>query len=60
MAKGNKPDYNIRAKVGEIWQSVGVAWHAKDGAISVRLNLLPIGEWDGSLLMLPPKEENGG
>lgn len=58
MAKGQRPDFNVRAKVGEMWHQVGVAWHAKDGAISMRLNLLPAGgEWDGSLLLLPPKEE---
>lgn len=59
MAKGNKPDFNLRAKVGEIWQNIGVAWHAKDGIISVRLNLLPVGEWDGSAILIPPKEGNG-
>ena len=60
MPKGSKPDFNLRAKVGEIWQSIGVGWHAKDGAISIRLNLLPIGEWDGSILALPPREEDQG
>ncbi len=56
--KGNKPDYNARAKIGEYWQTVGAAWHVKDGGISLRLNVVPVGnEWDGSLLLLKPLEE---
>ena len=58
MAKGNLPDYNVRVKVGEYWSSVGAAWTVKDGGISIRLNTIPVGkEWDGSLLLLPPKED---
>jgi hypothetical protein len=58
MAKGNKPDFNVRAKQGEYWSTVGAAWKVKDDGISIRLNAIPVGnEWDGSLLLLPPKEE---
>lgn len=56
--KGNKPDYNARAKIGEYWQTVGAAWNVKDGGISLRLNVIPVGQdWDGSLLLLKPLEE---
>lgn len=58
MAQGNKPDFNVRAKAGDYWSTVGAAWNVKDGGISIRLNNIPVGkEWDGSLLLLPPKEE---
>lgn len=60
MAKGERPDFNVRAKIGERWTTIGAAWHARDGAISMRLNTVPVGnEWDGSLLLLPPKEDDG-
>jgi hypothetical protein len=57
MSKGKAPDYNVRAKVNEYWFTIGAAWAVKDGGISIRLNSVPVGEWDGSLLMLPPKED---
>lgn len=58
MAKGSKPDFNVRAKVGEYWTTIGAAWNVKDGGISIRLNTIPVGnEWDGSILLLPPKED---
>jgi hypothetical protein len=52
------PDYNARAKIGEYWSTIGAAWNVKDGGISLRLNTIPVGgEWDGSVLLLPPKED---
>lgn len=61
MAKGEAPAFNVRAKAGDYWYTVGAAWNVKDGGISIRLNTLPVGrDWDGSLLLLPPKEEEGG
>jgi hypothetical protein len=58
VAKGEQPAFNVRAQVGGYWYNCGAAWHVKDGGISIRLNVLPVGEWDGSFLMLPPKEVN--
>lgn len=58
--KGDAPAFNVRAKVGEYWQTVGAAWHVKDGGISIRLNAIPVGDWDGSLLMLPPLPSKEG
>lgn len=58
MSDKKRPDFNVRAKVGEYWSTVGAAWNVKDGGISIRLNHLPVGkDWDGSLLLLPPKDE---
>ena len=35
----------------------GAVRNVKDGGISLRLNTIPVGgEWDGSVLLLPPKE----
>ena len=55
--KGKKPDFNIRAKVGDYWMTVGAAWNLDDGNISVRMNAVPVGDWDGSFLMMPPLED---
>jgi hypothetical protein len=56
-SKKRKPDFNLRAKVQGYWMNLGAAWKLDDGNISVRLNLIPVGEFDGSILMLPPLEE---
>jgi len=51
-----KPDYKARVKVGEFWHDAGAAWN-NDKGIGVKLTMLPVGEWDGSLLLLPPKDD---
>lgn len=60
--KGNKPDFNARAKIGEYWTTIGAAWKTKDDQISLRLNVVPVGpDWDGSVLLmapLPDKEDD--
>lgn len=55
--KGKRPDFNVRAKVNDYWFTCGAAWKLDDGNISVRLNAVPIGDFDGSFLMMPPLEE---
>ena len=46
------PDSNNRGK----WVTVGVAFERKNGedGFSVKLNTLPVGGWDGTLILLPP------
>jgi hypothetical protein len=46
------PDSNNRGK----WVTVGVAFERKNGeeGLSVKLNSLPLGNWDGALILLPP------
>ena len=46
------PDSNNRGK----WVTVGVAFGRKNGedGFSVKLNTLPVGGWDGTLILLPP------
>ena len=38
------------------WVTVGVAFERKNGeeGFSVKLNTLPVGQWDGTLILLPP------
>lgn len=38
------------------WVTVGVAFERKNGeeGFSVKLNTLPVGTWDGTLILLPP------
>ncbi len=46
------PDPNVRGR----WVTLGYAWHRKNGedGFSVKLNSIPVGNWDGALVLLPP------
>jgi hypothetical protein len=46
------PDATNRGR----WNTVGVAFDRKNGAegLTIKLNTLPVGNWDGSLVLLPP------
>lgn len=51
------PDSSERGR----WVTVGYAWELKDSdGLSVKLNTVPVGAWDGALVLLPPfdREEN--
>lgn len=57
-----QPKYVVRApdstKRGR-WVTVGYAWELKDGeGFSVKLNTVPVGAWDGALVLLPPFERD--
>jgi hypothetical protein len=51
------PDSNNRGR----WVTVGVAFERKNGeeGFSVKLNTLPVGQWDGTLILLPPLVQDG-
>jgi hypothetical protein len=59
-----QPDFVVRApdssKRGR-WVTLGVAWETelRDKSIgySIKLNSIPVGEWDGTLMLLPPFAE---
>jgi hypothetical protein len=38
------------------WITLGAAWARKNGedGFTVKLNSVPVGPWDGSLILLPP------
>ena len=46
------PDPNSRGR----WVTLGYAWQRKNGedGFSVKLNSIPVGNWDGVLVLLPP------
>jgi hypothetical protein len=46
------PDPNNRGR----WITLGYAWERKNGeqGFSVKLNSVPVGNWDGALVLLPP------
>ena len=46
------PDPNTRGR----WVTLGYAWQRKNGeeGFSVKLNSIPVGNWDGALVLLPP------
>jgi hypothetical protein len=53
-----QPTFVVRApdstKRGR-WVTVGYAWPLKTGeGLSVKLNTIPVGVWDGALVLLPP------
>jgi hypothetical protein len=59
-AKGDKPPYFARAKCNgqsEYRQTIGAAWNFKEGeGLVVKLELIPT-DWDGSFILVKPKEE---
>lgn len=60
MPKGKKPDFIARAKQdpdNDMMVSIGAAWKWKEGdGFVVRLQMTPT-KWDGSFILVPPKEE---
>lgn len=51
------PDPNSRGR----WITLGYAWARKNGeeGFSVKLNSIPVGNWDGALILLPPFDNEG-
>jgi hypothetical protein len=64
--QGQKPKYIARAKVGNGWQTIGACWELRSGeeGLSVKLNAIPVGEWNGQFVLLPPivaeQNDSGG
>jgi hypothetical protein len=56
-----QPDFVVRCRQSpdsDFWQTIGAAWSANingETGYSVRLHAIPT-NWDGSFLLLPPKE----
>jgi hypothetical protein len=54
-----RPAYVVRApdptSKGR-WITLGYAWARKNGeeGFTVKLNSVPVGQWDGALILLPP------
>jgi len=61
MSKGDKPAFNVRARQepdSEYMTTIGAAWPFKDGTgYVVRLQSLPV-KWDGTFVLVPPKESD--
>lgn len=62
--EGRKPDFVVRARQGpgsEYFQTLGAAWRveiAGEEGVSVRLHSLPCNQWDGSFLLMVPKDRD--
>ena len=58
--KGKKPQFIARAKRSDdsdYMQTIGAAWNFKEGeGLVVKLELVPT-DWDGSFILVKPKEE---
>ncbi|GAB4487407.1 MAG: hypothetical protein OHK006_16460 [Thermodesulfovibrionales bacterium] len=42
------------------WERVGVMTEKEDGKKSIKLDLLPVGQWDGWLIVSEKKEREAG
>lgn len=60
MSKGDKPVFNVRARQepdSEYMTTIGAAWRFKQGeGYVVRLQMIPV-NWDGSCVLVPPKDD---
>ena len=59
-----QPTFVVRApdstKTGR-WVTLGYAWPLRNGdGFSVKLNSIPVGSWDGALVLLPPLQGGVG
>ena len=56
-----QPKYVVRAPDSSNrgrWVTVGYAWERRDGeGLSIKLNTVPVGAWDGALVCLPPFQD---
>jgi hypothetical protein len=50
------PDPSNRGR----WITLGYAWTRKNGeeGYTIKLNSVPVGHWDGALILLPPFEDD--
>ena len=50
------PDPSNRGR----WITLGYAWLRKNGedGYTIKLNSVPVGQWDGALILLPPFEDD--
>lgn len=62
MTKGNKPDFLAKAKQSkesEFFNIIGAAWRWKQGdGLVVKLQTIPVGDWDGSFILTPPRDDD--
>lgn len=60
MSKGEKPVFRARAKTDprqDFMVTIGAAWRFKEGeGYVVPLETVPV-NWDGSFILVPPKED---
>jgi hypothetical protein len=51
-----QPDPSNRGR----WITLGYAWARKNGddGYTIKLNSVPVGQWDGALILLPPFEDD--
>jgi hypothetical protein len=42
------------------WITLGYAWTRKNGedGYTIKLNSVPVGQWDGALILLPPFDDD--
>ena len=59
--KGQRPDYQVKFPVGDVWHKLGAAWHNNGGSINVVLDVgVPMTLQPGAKLVLVPEKEKEG
>lgn len=53
-----QPDYKVLIKIERDggkghWREAGAAWNSRKGRISVQMDMLPLSNWTGHLLIAP-------
>jgi hypothetical protein len=48
------PDANNKGK----WIEIGKAWPRRDGGFNLKINSVPVGNWDGGAVVLPPLKQD--
>jgi hypothetical protein len=59
--KGQRPDYQVKFPVGDVWHKLGVGWKNNGGTINVVLDVgVAMTLQPGSKLVLVPEREEAG
>lgn len=53
------PDYQAMTKINGGWVRIGAGWRVRSGenAVSVQLNTIPVGGWDGRFTLFEPSQQ---
>ena len=59
--EARRPDFIVRAPDPQNrgrWLTLGAAWSRDDGGLNIKLNVMPVANFDGTLVALPPLESD--
>lgn len=57
--KGQRPDYQVKLPVGNVWHKLGAAWNNSGGSINIVLDVgVPMTLQPGTKLVLVPERND--